>query len=168
MISLFKFVGTFSLGLLTGISYSLTTITLPSLLTLPTAPLCARTLSTLRARSTAHYRLFGRVASASLALAFALSPSRARHPYLLWTALVAAAGCAGGVELALRHAHEDDDIRDMGAAREDEVNGEEVREAVERLRVVEGVRTGVLGIGLMMGIVGLWGDRFGSRRLRGC
>jgi autophagy-related protein 33 len=43
-------------------------------------------------------------------------------------------------------------------AQGEEVNGEQVRQKVERLQVVESVRAGVTGLAFAMGVVGLWGD----------
>lgn len=41
---------------------------------------------------------------------------------------------------------------------EEAVNGEVVRRSVERGRAVEAVRTGVWGLGFVMGVIGIWGD----------
>lgn len=115
-----------------------------------------------------------------------LSPSRARHPYLLWTALVAGLGRAG-VDYALAarqevvekqrqprpivlEADEELGVKSVSSengysAGEDEddedegVNGEELRRAMEGFRVVQGVRAGVTGLAFAMGVVGVWGDR---------
>lgn len=38
------------------------------------------------------------------------------------------------------------------------VNGESVEREVLRERRINGVRTGVLGLGFAMGVVGVWGD----------
>ena len=43
-------------------------------------------------------------------------------------------------------------------AQGDEVNGEQVRLAVERKQVVEWVKTGLAGVAFAMQVVGLWGD----------
>jgi autophagy-related protein 33 len=43
-------------------------------------------------------------------------------------------------------------------AQGDEVNGEQVREAVERKRVVESVKGGCAAVAFGMAVVGLWGD----------
>lgn len=43
-------------------------------------------------------------------------------------------------------------------AQGDDVNGEEVGQAVERMRVVEGARAVVSGLAFGMGVVGIWGD----------
>ena len=40
----------------------------------------------------------------------------------------------------------------------DDVNGEQVRHAVERMRTVEAATAGVTGLAFAMGLVGLWGD----------
>jgi len=43
-------------------------------------------------------------------------------------------------------------------AQGDEVNGEQVREAVERKKVVESGKAVLAGAAFAMGVVGLWGD----------
>ena len=40
------------------------------------------------------------------------------------------------------------------------VNGEQVRGAVERFRKAEAWRTGVAGVAFAMGVIGIWGDGF--------
>ncbi|KAL2424450.1 hypothetical protein ABEF95_010527 [Exophiala dermatitidis] len=94
-ISITKFVGTISLGLLTGTSYTLTTITLPSLAFLPSASLASRTLATIQTKSTRHILTLASISSLSLLTAFTLASPRGRHPYLLYTALVAFIGGQG-------------------------------------------------------------------------
>lgn len=42
---------------------------------------------------------------------------------------------------------------------EEDVNGEELRRAMEGFRLVQGVRAGVSGLAFAMGVVGVWGDR---------
>ncbi|KAJ9665804.1 hypothetical protein H2201_004112 [Coniosporium apollinis] len=157
-ISLSKFVGTFSLGLLTGLSYTLATHSAPSLLALPTATHCARSFLYLQTTAKRHLRLLSAVTVTSLSLAFIISPARGRHPYLLWTALVAASG--GAVDYVLRH--DEDGLKSVvgeeGERAEAEVNGEEVRGAVERFGFAEKVRMGVSGVAFAMAVVGIWGD----------
>lgn len=43
---------------------------------------------------------------------------------------------------------------------EEDVNGEELRRAMERFRAVQGIRAGVNGVAFVMGVVGIWGDGF--------
>lgn len=94
-VSTLKFVGTISLGLFTGLSYSLSTLTLPTLLTLPTASSASRAFSNLTSVSLTHLRSLAGVSSSSFLLAYILSPRGQRHPYLLWTTLfVASSGLA--------------------------------------------------------------------------
>lgn len=172
-----KFVGTISLGLLTvqtspqcskkrshtnklqkltgtsqGVSYTLSTQSLPSLLTLPSAKPAAYTLAQTTRLATLHIRTLSSLASVSLLAAFALSPARVRHPYLLWTGLVAAA--SGGLNLAmetrLKRGVVEEDV--------DDVNGEEVERRAREQQWVEFVRCGVSGLGFAMGVLGLWGD----------
>jgi autophagy-related protein 33 len=178
LITACKFVGTVSLGLLTvrpdsttcdtsisararpkltkhffqGVSYTLSTQSLPSLLTLPSAKPAAYTLAQTPRLATLHIRTLSTLASVSLFAAFALSPARIRHPYLLWTGLVAAA--SGSLNLAmetrLKRGVVDENV--------DDVNGEEVERRAREQQWIEFVRCGVSGMGFAMGVLGIWGD----------
>ncbi|KAF2481762.1 hypothetical protein BDY17DRAFT_354488 [Neohortaea acidophila] len=151
-IALCKFVGTISLGLLTGVSYTLSTQSLPSLLTLPSAKPAAFTLAQTTRLATLHIRTLSTISALSLALAFYLSPARVRHPYLLWTSMLAVA--SGGLNLAMDKSLKQrvalDDVAD--------VNGEQVEKRARDQQWIEFVRTGVSGVGFVMGVVGIWGD----------
>jgi len=147
-----KFCGTISLGLLTGVSYTLSTQSLPSLLTLPSAKPAAFTLSQTTRLATLHVRALSFVSASSLFLAFYLSPPRIRHPYLLWTGLVATA--SGGLNLLMdKKAKQSVAIDEVG-----DVNGEQVEKRTRDQQLVEFVRTAVAGVGFAMGVVGIWGD----------
>jgi len=78
-----------------GLSYTLTTLTYPTLLYLPTASVASQAQTQLRARARHAQRLLSAIALTSLAYAFAFAPARARHPYLLWTGAAVALGLAG-------------------------------------------------------------------------
>ncbi|KAK6865979.1 hypothetical protein PG995_002507 [Apiospora arundinis] len=86
-VSVLKFVGTVSLGLLTGVSYTLSTLTIPSLLDLPSASSAAKVFSGLKTTATTHLNALTGVAGSAFLLAFTLSPRGYRHPYLLYTSL---------------------------------------------------------------------------------
>lgn len=78
-----------------GFSYTLTTLTLPTILTLPSASSAARAFTTLREKATANLRALTAISSTTFLLAFLLSPRAVRHPYLLYTSvLVATSGLA--------------------------------------------------------------------------
>ncbi|QDS74730.1 hypothetical protein FKW77_000890 [Venturia effusa] len=170
-----KFVGTVSLGLLTGVSYTLSTLTLPSLLFLPTAPSAAQTHAYLKSKAKRTQRILSAVAITTLCTAFALSSPRRRHPYLLWTSIVCAAGFVPGVNRFVRNGvsqEEEVDIKGMeesgvivgsngsseSGEEQETVNGEIVRRGVERGRKVEAVRTGIWGLAFLLGVVGIWGE----------
>lgn len=116
-----------------------------------------------------------------LFLAFVLSPRRVRHPYLLYTSVLAAFSAAVPLLLprpaprpaAAQHAKKPTararmeasyevlgDAHSEPASEEDieDVNGEEVRAQVESLSRGYLARTGVAALGFAMAIVGLWGD----------
>jgi len=63
---------------------------------------------------------------------------------------------SGGVDFVLRH--DEDKLRQTGE--EGSVNGEMVRQGMERFQFAQMVRTGIAGAGFLMSIVGIWGDGF--------
>jgi len=86
-VSVLKFVGTVSLGLFTGASYTLSTFATPSLLELPSASAAAKAFRSLSTTATTQLNALSGVAGSAFLLAFALSPRGFRHPYLLYTSL---------------------------------------------------------------------------------
>lgn len=121
-----------------------------------------------------HARLLMSTAVTTFSLAYILSPPRARHPYLFWTAAVVAFG-HGGVDYVLRknggtgtNADDDAALRDDASGsgerswidieKGEDVNGEMVRNGVEKYRVAEGARAAISGLAFAMGVVGIWGD----------
>ncbi|KAH8765591.1 hypothetical protein F5883DRAFT_420908 [Diaporthe sp. PMI_573] len=89
-VSTLKFVGTVSLGLLTGLSYTLSTLTVPTLLALPSASTAAKAFRSLATTARTHLRTLAGISSTAFFLAFTLSPRSARHPYLLYTSALVA------------------------------------------------------------------------------
>ena len=153
-----------------GVSYNLSSITLPSLALLPSAARAARTLATIQERSTRHILTLASVSSLSLVTAYTLASPRGKHPYLLWTALMGFLG-GQGVEYWYNGLSRFPSWRKLGDARGDrngeggyveveqgEVNGEKVEMEMSRERRVQRVRSLVAGLGFMMGVVGIWGD----------
>ncbi|KAI0818375.1 hypothetical protein GGR55DRAFT_624794 [Xylaria sp. FL0064] len=86
-VAVLKFVGTVSLGLLTGTSYTLSNLTIPSLLELPSASTAAKTFRSLASTATTHLTALSSISGTAFLLAFALSPSGYKHPYLLYTTI---------------------------------------------------------------------------------
>ncbi|KAI1428192.1 hypothetical protein F5Y12DRAFT_711508 [Xylaria sp. FL1777] len=86
-VTVLKFVGTVSLGLLTGTSYTLSNLTIPSILELPSASTAAKTFRSLASTATTHLTVLSSISGSAFFLAFALSPTGYRHPYLLYTSL---------------------------------------------------------------------------------
>ncbi|TPX12436.1 uncharacterized protein E0L32_006848 [Thyridium curvatum] len=87
-ISVLKLVGTVSLGLLTGLSYTLSTLTVPTLLTLPSADTASRAFRNLADTAKRHLRALASVSAGAFMLAYIRSPRAYRHPYLLYTSLL--------------------------------------------------------------------------------
>ncbi|EEP79424.1 predicted protein [Uncinocarpus reesii 1704] len=94
-ITVAKFVGTVSLGLLTGLSYSVSTVTIPALQLLPTANDAAQVLRDVQLRTRRRVLTLSNITAVSLLAAFTLSSPRRKHPYLVWTSLVALLGGTG-------------------------------------------------------------------------
>jgi autophagy-related protein 33 len=101
------------------------------------------------------------VSSLSLITAYSLASARGKHPYLLWTALVAFLG-GQGVEYWYNGFSRFPSLRGNGQESSyvevDEVNGEKVEMEMTRERRVQGIRSLVSGVGFAMGVVGIWGD----------
>ncbi|KOS16822.1 Autophagy-related protein 33 [Escovopsis weberi] len=89
-VSALKFVGTISLGLLTGISASVSAFTLPTLRQLDSSASASRALSHLASTIQLPLLALSSLSAAPLLLSFALSPRHARHPYLFYTSALAA------------------------------------------------------------------------------
>lgn len=196
-VSICKFVGTISLGLLTvsypitlssnlstcicarawrqtmadcdteyktdtrmqGVSASLSTLALPSLLTLPTAVTARSTFTYLSSKSRLLRSYLRHITTFTLFSAYLLSPRRFRHPYLLYTSIFTFVS-GPGVDYALTYREGMNEPRttiDL-EAQGDDVNGEQVRQAVEELRFTEGLRAIVAGIAFATQIIGIWGD----------
>ncbi|KAK0718046.1 hypothetical protein B0T26DRAFT_676265 [Lasiosphaeria miniovina] len=110
-----KFVGTVSLGLLTfnaattipsrhpsdlpatavlahvdgnGLSYTLSTLTIPTLLGLPSASAAVGAFDSLTASAKKHLHTLTTVSASAFTLAYLLSPRAARHPYLIYTSIL--------------------------------------------------------------------------------
>ncbi|KAI9904807.1 hypothetical protein N3K66_001336 [Trichothecium roseum] len=184
-VPLLKFMGTVSLGLLTGVSYTVSTLTLPSLLNLPSSLSASHALAAMTSALRVPVLSLTTLSAGSLLLSFALSPGSARHPYLLYTSVLAV---ASGVAPALLPAPPKAaaagapkqkkprklPTRSMEASyevlgdvpgeepvsEEDEgvVNGEEVRAEVDGVAKGFLVRTGVSALAFAMAVMGVWGD----------
>lgn len=179
-VSLLKFVGTVSLGLLTGVSYSVSALALPSLLRLPSSSSASHGLINLLTTLKVPIIALTGLASAPFLVSFALAPRAARHPYLLYTSLLAILSGVAPILLpapALRpstnaaprsspRARMEASYEVLGdagseAASEeeiDDVNGEEVRADVETVARSYIARTTLSALGFAMAVVGIWGD----------
>ncbi|KAI9845709.1 MAG: hypothetical protein M1837_004542 [Sclerophora amabilis] len=158
-VSISKFVGSISLGLLTGVSYSLSTFTIPALLALPSAITAHHSFVRLQTLGVNHLRALSAISGVSLLLAYTLSPRQGRHPYLLWTASMVGLSVSGDLWLS-RDGRSLAKSRRRGDEDDAPANGEEVRKSMERFQLIQGVRTGIAGLGFVMSVVGLWGDGF--------
>ncbi|KAM6539264.1 Autophagy- protein 33 [Fusarium falciforme] len=179
-VSLLKFVGTVSLGLLTGVSYSISTLALPSLLRLPSSSSASQGLTILNDALKAPVLALTSLASAPFLVSFFLAPRSARHPYLLYTALFATLSSvapallpppaprqvAPAVPRQSSRAKMEASYEVLGdshsepASEEDldDINGEEVRAEVETLARSYIARTALSSLGFVMAVVGIWGD----------
>ncbi|KAH6635681.1 hypothetical protein B0J18DRAFT_462754 [Chaetomium sp. MPI-SDFR-AT-0129] len=99
-VSVLKFVGTVSLGVLTGLSYTLSSLTIPALLTLPSAGSAARAFDSLTSTATQHLRSLAALSSTAFILAYSLSPRPLRHPYLLYVSALVLGSQIAATDLA--------------------------------------------------------------------
>ncbi|KAF5006630.1 hypothetical protein FDECE_7025 [Fusarium decemcellulare] len=179
-VSLLKFVGTVSLGLLTGVSYSVSTLALPTLLRLPSSSSASHGLATFNAALKTPILALTSLASAPFLISFFLAPRSSRHPYLLYTALlatlssvapafipsppprhVAPAAPRQSSRAKMEASYEVlGDVHSEPASEEeiDDVNGEEVRTEVEGLARTYIARTAISALGFLMAVIGIWGD----------
>ncbi|KAH7067834.1 hypothetical protein FB567DRAFT_541803 [Paraphoma chrysanthemicola] len=158
-ISILKFVGTVSLGISTGISATVSAIALPSLLALPTAVDARTTFGYLSAKSQYYTSYLRHITTFTLFSAYLLSPRRFRHPYLLYTSILAFIS-GPGIDYAVSWRQGSNERRTALnlEAQGDDVNGEQVREAVEQKKFNEGVKSTFAGLAFAISVVGLWGD----------
>ncbi|KAL6702524.1 hypothetical protein ACN47E_001588 [Coniothyrium glycines] len=153
-VSICKFVGTISLGIATGVSATLSTIALPALLALPTAVNARTSLTYVSSKSHALSSYLRHIATFTLFSAYLLSPRRFRHPYLLYTSIFAFLS-GPGVDVAF--SSEKRQVLDL-EAQGDDVNGEQVRQAVEQKQFTERFKAGLAALAFGMQVVGMWGD----------
>ncbi|KAJ5688990.1 hypothetical protein N7462_003382 [Penicillium macrosclerotiorum] len=180
-ITVTKFVGTVSLGLLTGVSYSTTAITIPSLALLPTSTTAARCFNEVKRLNRKHALRLSSLANICFLFAYSVSPPRRKHPYLVWLCVLSTVSSYGLDLWANRHlgfknwviscfkdttcislgcessAQKDDDLVVVGS--EEGVNGESVQREMAKERRLQRARAWLAGMALSMGIVGLWGDK---------
>ncbi|KKK14572.1 hypothetical protein P175DRAFT_0509769 [Aspergillus ochraceoroseus IBT 24754] len=180
-ITITKFIGTISLGLLTGVSYSASTITIPSLSLLSTSSNASKSLSEVRRLNRKHGLRLANISNACLLFAYSVSPKHRKHPYLIWMCVMSTIGTYGAdfwfhrrlgfkawvcsvaqdtgyMSLLCNKAQKKEDDLVVVEA-EESVNGESVRNEMDSERRLQGVRAIFSGLALAMGIVGLWGDR---------
>ncbi|KAF5603673.1 Autophagy-related 33 [Fusarium subglutinans] len=179
-VSLLKFVGTVSLGLLTGVSYSITSLTLPVLLRLPSSNSASHGLASLNAALKTPLLALTSLAAAPFLISFALAPRSSRHPYLLYTGLLATLSFVAPLLIpapATRHVASSaprqsprakmeasyevlGDAHSEPASEEDidDINGEGVRVEVEGLVHNYIARTAFSALGFIMAVIGIWGD----------
>jgi autophagy-related protein 33 len=156
----------------------------PALLTLPSASNASLTFLIQKTRAITDLRIWAGVSTSSFLLAYVLSPRGTRHPYLLWTSLlVASSGLTdyvlrperaktiaaarqtrkkekGGKMEASYEVLGDSHSEGTNASdeAEEDVNGEELRSAVEGFRLSQMIRLALAGTGFAMSLVGIWGD----------
>jgi autophagy-related protein 33 len=83
--------------LLKGVSFSLSTITLPSLLHLPSASLASQSHEYIRTRGAQLRKWLLYVGSGSFYAAYLFSPRRYKHPYLLYVGIISSLAASSKV-----------------------------------------------------------------------
>jgi autophagy-related protein 33 len=88
-----------------------------------------------------------------------MASRRSRHPYLLYTSICAfASGPAIDFAVSFREGANEKRTRLDLEAQGDDVNGEQVRQAVESKQLAESIKTVFAGAAFAMQVVGIWGD----------
>lgn len=174
-----------------GFSYSLNVLIPPfSLITYSTNS-SSKALTSLERTSINHLRILGSVSSISFLSAYFYSPLAQKHPYLLWSTLCvgssflvdlfpASIGSISSLPILVKgYIHEGngsksnqqleasyEDLSRMdhsdGELEEEDVNREKLRAQLKTYTVAERTRVSIIGIGLAMSVVGIWGDRFNN------
>ncbi|KAI0999472.1 hypothetical protein K3495_g8724 [Podosphaera aphanis] len=187
-----KFVGTISLGLLTGFSYTLSAVTLPTILIFPSTSIASKAFKDFKSLALCQLRTLAGISSSSFLAAYLFSPRAHKHPYLLWATLIVSTslsaeylpGILGYRNLSLNsnagrpkhdrtQVHESRpmdasfEVLDTNNHSEEEFEDEEpsedgVRSEMESFMLAQLIRTTVTGVGFMMSVVGIWGDGFGA------
>ncbi|KAL6228956.1 hypothetical protein BDW75DRAFT_225925 [Aspergillus navahoensis] len=182
-ITVTKFIGTISLGLLTGLSYSASTVAVPSLSLLSTSTNASKSLAEVKRLNRKHGLRLANISNLCLLFAYSISPRHRKHPYLLWMALTSTIGTYGvdywfhrqggfkawvcsvaadtgySALFCKKAQKKEEDLVVVEAEENGNVNGEAVRREMETERRLQGIRAVFAGLALSMGIVGLWGDR---------
>jgi autophagy-related protein 33 len=142
-----------------GISATVSAIALPSLLALPTAVNARTTFNYLSTKSQYYTAYLRHIATFTLFSAYLISPRRFRHPYLLYTSILSFVS-GPGIDYAVSWRQGSNEQRTAMEleAQGDDVNGEQVREAVERKKFNESVKASFAGLAFAMSVVGIWGD----------
>ncbi|KAK5990706.1 Autophagy-related protein 33 [Cladobotryum mycophilum] len=169
-ISFLKFVGTVSLGLLTGVSYSVSAFTLPALLQLPSSVSASQALASLTSTLELPLLALSSLSAGPLFLSFIFSPRSARHPYLFYTSLLAVLSAVAPLYLPqppLPAPHPKPVSRNNSARARMEasyevlgdVHSEGDPEGSLRTSMARSlVRTGLAAAGFLISVIGLWGD----------
>ena len=148
---------------------------------LPSADSASHALTTFTSYVRLPVLALSALSSLPLLLSFALSPRSSRHPYLVYTSLLAALSVGApalvpvparstpvakkpkSTTRAMEQSYEVLGYAASEAPSEEElddfaVNGEEVRAEAEGTARGFMVRTGVAALGFAMAVVGIWGD----------
>jgi autophagy-related protein 33 len=188
-VPLLKFVGTVSLGLLTGVSYTVSSITVPSLLKLESSSSASHALADLTTSLKLPLLTLSSLGSVPFLVAYALSSRSSRHPYLFYTSFLAALSVivpdllvpptirqrpaavakkpAAPKPRALDASYEVlGDIKTEAAFTEEEeeeeeevVNGDHVKMEFDDTARNFLTRTGFAMAGFAIAVVGIWGER---------
>ncbi|KAI6249682.1 Autophagy-related protein 33 [Erysiphe necator] len=188
ILHILKISGVVSLGLLTGFSYSLSSLAFPFFLNCDSIK-SFQDFKIISNRSLNHIRALAGFSSSSFLLAYFFAPYMQKHPYLLWTSLMVGSSfiidlipssvvglqnstiCKGSSKDAKtsgKHNNQLDASYELLAKSnhsDDEIyetesygSGKSVEFRSHLLK--ERLRTAFTGIGFAMSVVGIWGDGF--------
>lgn len=167
-----------------GVSYTVSAITLPTLVNLPSSSSAAHALTSLQSALRLPVLALSSLAAAPLFLSFVLSPRYARHPYLFYTSLLAVLSAVAPSYLpkpatstskpssarkatssrarmeasyeVLGDSHSEGDLPSESEL--EDINGEEVRANIDGAARAYLARTGLAAAAFVLSVIGLWGD----------
>ncbi|KAJ5089199.1 hypothetical protein N7532_007883 [Penicillium argentinense] len=187
-ITVCKFAGTVSLGLLTGLSYSTSHITIPALKLLPTSTAASRCFNEVKRLNRKYALRLSGIVNSCFLFAFYASPPWRQHPYMMWACTISSAATWGldyyvnrhrglktwlvevirdgyGVSLTNTTSRKEEDLVVVDTESEEEdVNGESVQAEMANESTMQIFRLSLSYVALSIAIVGLWGDKKPSLR----
>lgn len=161
-------------------SYSTSSITIPSLKLLPSSSTASRCFNEVKRLNRKYALRLSSLVNTCFLFSFSISPPWRKHPYLVWICVVSTLSTFGldlwsnrhlglknwaltaiqdstGLCLSKSSAKRDEDI--VVVESEEDTNGEVVQREMDSERRMQRARSWLSVLALSMGVVGLWGDK---------